>query len=304
MGHFVQDLRYAFRTLRKAPLFTSVAVLSLALGIGANTAIFTLVNQLILQLLPVRDPEQLVPADRPADNTTAAIRAATRSPIPCTRISATRTRSSRECFAASAIPSASATRAEPSSSPGELVSGNYFPVLGVGAALGRVFTAQDDLIQGGHPIAVLSYGYWKTRFAADLSVIGRKIVLNGSPAHHRGRQSPRGSMAWSQGTRRKFRVPMTMKHELTPSSTASTTVAAASRRFSDASSRESPWNEPKAGLQPLFHQILQREVQEKDFARATEHTRQQFLKMWMDVLARLPKAVPDCASSSPIRCSP
>src|ERR1700758_2486530 len=60
MGNFVQDLRYAFRTLRKAPLFTSVAVLSLALGIGANTAIFTLVNQLILRLLPVRDPEQLV----------------------------------------------------------------------------------------------------------------------------------------------------------------------------------------------------------------------------------------------------
>src|ERR1035441_8517603 len=64
---------------------------------------------------------------------------------------------------------------------GELVSGNYFPVLGVGAALGRVFTAQDDLIQGGHPIAVLSYGYWKTRFAADPSVIGRKIVVNGYP---------------------------------------------------------------------------------------------------------------------------
>ena len=60
MGNLVQDLRYAFRTLRKAPLFTAVAVLSLALGIGANTAIFTLVNQLILQLLPVRDPEQLV----------------------------------------------------------------------------------------------------------------------------------------------------------------------------------------------------------------------------------------------------
>ena len=60
MGNFLQDLRYAFRTLRKAPLFTAVAVLSLALGIGANTAIFTLVNQLILQMLPVRNPEQLV----------------------------------------------------------------------------------------------------------------------------------------------------------------------------------------------------------------------------------------------------
>src|SRR5215471_3143127 len=64
---------------------------------------------------------------------------------------------------------------------GELVSGNYFPVLGVGAALGRVFTAQDDLNQGGHPIAVLSYAYWQSRFGGDTGVIGKKVMVNGYP---------------------------------------------------------------------------------------------------------------------------
>src|SRR5579862_4070104 len=62
---------------------------------------------------------------------------------------------------------------------GELVSGNYFPVLGVGAALGRVFTASDDLIQGGHPLAVLSYGYWRSRFGAARDIVGKQIVVNG-----------------------------------------------------------------------------------------------------------------------------
>jgi hypothetical protein len=135
-----QDLRFAFRTLRKAPLFTSVAVVSLALGIGAHTAIFSLIDQLISQMLPVAEPEQLVPLS----------------------------------------PLGPVWQQELAS--GELVSGNYFPVLAVGAALGRVFTAQDDLNQDRqHPIAVLSYGYWQRRFAGDPDVLGKKLVLNGYP---------------------------------------------------------------------------------------------------------------------------
>ena len=166
MGNFVQDLRYAFRTLRKAPLFTSVAVLSLALGIGANTAIFTLVNQLILQLLPVRDPEQLVlltaRGSHYGSNTGAN---AISYPMYQDFRDKNQVFQGMFCRFGSGFSLTYEGRTELIS--GELVSGNYFPVLGVGAALGRVFTAQDDLIQGGHPIAVLSYGYWKTRFAAD-----------------------------------------------------------------------------------------------------------------------------------------
>jgi predicted permease len=166
---------------------------------------------------------------------------------------------------------------------GELVSGNYFPVLGVGPALGRVFTARDDLIQGAHPIAVLSYGYWKTRFAADPSVIGRKIVLNGYPLTIVG-VSRQGFDGVEPGYAPQLRVPMMMKHQLTDSFYSLNNRRG---RFAQVFGRLKPGvtlEQAKAGLQPLFYQILSMEVREKDFARATEHTRQQFLKMWMDVL--------------------
>jgi predicted permease len=166
---------------------------------------------------------------------------------------------------------------------GELVSGNYFPVLGVGAAVGRVFTAQDDLIQGGHPIAVLSYAYWKTRFVADPNVIGRKIVMNGYPLTIVG-VSRQGFDGVEPGYSPQVRVPMMMKGQLTDRFYSLNNRRG---RFAQAFGRLKPGvtlEQAKAGLQPLFHQILQMEVQDKEFSGATEHTRQQFLKMWMDVL--------------------
>ena len=108
------------------------------------------------------------------------------------------------------MPSASLSMAARNWSRARLVSGNYFPVLGVGAALGRVFTASDDLYQGGHPLAVLSYGYWKTRFAGDPGVIGRKIVVNGYPLTVIG-VSQAGLRRVEPGYSPQIRVPMTMK---------------------------------------------------------------------------------------------
>jgi predicted permease len=282
MGNFVQDLRYAVRTLRKAPLFTSVAVLSLALGIGANTAIFTLVNQLILQLLPVRDPEQLVllTARGPHYGSNTGSNSIS-YPMYQDFRGKNEVFQGMFCRYGSAFSLTYEGRTELIS--GELVSGNYFPVLGVGAALGRVFTAQDDLIQGGHPIAVLSYGYWKTRFAGDPGVIGRKIVVNGYPLTIVG-VSRQGFDGVEPGYSSQVRVPMMMKQELTDRFY---TLNNRRGRFAQVFGRLKPGvtlEQAKAGLQPLFHQILQMEVQDKDFAKATEHTRQQFLKMWMDVL--------------------
>jgi predicted permease len=281
MGYFVQDLRYAFRTLRKAPLFTSVAVLSLALGIGANTAIFTLVNQLILQLLPVRDPQQLVLLTARGSHYGSNTGPNSISyPMYQDFRDKNQVFQGMFCRFGNAFSLTYEGRTELIS--GELVSGNYFPVLGVGAAVGRVFTAQDDLIQGGHPIAVLSYGYWKTRFAADPNVIGRKIVMNGYPFTVVG-VSRQGFDGVEPGSSPQVRVPMMMKHQLTDFYTLNNRRG----RFTQAFGRLKPGvtlEQAKAGLQPLFHQILQMEVQDKEFARATEHTRQQFLKMWMDVL--------------------
>jgi predicted permease len=282
MGNFLQDLRYAFRTLRKAPLFTSVAVLSLALGIGANTAIFTLVDQLLLQLLPVRDPQQLVlltaRGQHYGSNTGSN---AISYPMYQDFRDKNEVFQGMFCRYGTSLSLTYEGRTE--LIQGELVSGNYFPVLGVGPALGRVFTARDDLIQGAHPIAVLSYGYWKTRFAADPSVIGRKIVLNGYPLTIVG-VSRQGFDGVEPGYAPQLRVPMMMKHQLTDSFYSLNNRRG---RFAQVFGRLKPGvtlEQAKAGLQPLFYQILSMEVREKDFARATEHTRQQFLKMWMDVL--------------------
>ena len=282
MGNFLQDLRYAFRTLRKAPLFTSVAVLSLALGIGANTAIFTLVDQLLLQLLPVRDPQQLVlltaRGQHYGSNTGSN---AISYPMYQDFRDKNEVFQGMFCRYGTSLSLTYEGRTE--LIQGELVSGNYFPVLGVGPALGRVFTARDDLIQGAHPIAVLSYGYWKTRFAADPSVIGRKIVLNGYPLTIVG-VSRQGFDGVEPGYAPQLRVPMMMKHQLTDSFYSLNNRRG---RFAQVFGRLKPGVtivQAKAGLQPLFYQILSMEVREKDFARATEHTRQQFLKMWMDVL--------------------
>jgi predicted permease len=281
MGNFVQDLRYAFRTLRKAPLFTSVAVLSLALGIGANTAIFTLVNQLILQLLPVRDPEQLVLLTARGSHYGSNTGSNALS-YPMYQDFRDKNQVFRGMFCRFSNGFSLTYEGRTELVVGELVSGNYFPVLGVGAAVGRVFSAQDDLMQGGHPIAVLSYGYWKTRFAADPAVIGKKIVLNGYPLTIVG-VSRAGFDGVEPGYSPQIRVPMTMKHQITQFYPLNDRRG----RFAQVFGRLKPGvtlEQAKAGLQPLFHQILSMEVREKDFARATEHTRQQFLKMWVDVL--------------------
>ena len=283
MAPLWQDLRYACRTLRKSPLFTTVAVFSLALGIGANTAIFTLINQLILRLLPVQHPEELVlltsRGSHYGSNTGSN---AISYPMYQDFRDKNQVFSSMFCRYGMTMSLSSEGHTELVS--GELVSGNYFPVLGVGAAIGRVFTASDDLYQDSHPLAVLSYSFWKTRFAGDRGVIGRRVVLNGYPFTVVG-VSREGFEGVEPGTAPQVRIPMMMKREVTGGPWYSLNDRRG--RFVQAFGRLKPGETltaAKAGLQPLFHQILQMEVQDKAFAKATEYTKQQFLKMWMDVL--------------------
>jgi predicted permease len=167
---------------------------------------------------------------------------------------------------------------------GELVSGNYFPVLGVGAAAGRVFTAADDLYQGAHPLAVLSYGYWKTRFNLDPGIIGKRITVNGYPLTVVG-VSQAGFDGVEVGYSPQVRIPMMMKKEMTPGPWYSLNDRRGS--FVQAFGRLKPGmtlESAKAGLQPLYHQILEMEVKDPVFSRATEYTRQQFRRNWIDVL--------------------
>ena len=151
MAAFLQDFRFALRTLRKAPLFTLVAVLSLAMGIGANTAIFTLIHQLILQLLPVDRPEELVLLTSRGDHYGSNTGANALS-YPMYQDIRDRNQVFQGLFCKFGFTASLNFEGRTELISGELVSGNYFPVLGAGAALGRVFTASDDLTQGGHPL--------------------------------------------------------------------------------------------------------------------------------------------------------
>src|SRR5437870_3730806 len=171
------EFRYAVRSLARSPVFTSVAVLSLALGIGANTGVFTMLDQVLLHLLPVQDPERLVQLAEVGFHYGSNTGMNSLSyPIYTDLRDQNQVFSGMLCRFQRPVSVSFAGRNERAS--GELVSGTYFSVLGVRPALGRLFTADEDRTPGGAPLAVLSYDYWKTRFAADPSVIGKQMVVN------------------------------------------------------------------------------------------------------------------------------
>ena len=188
MGSLFQDVRYGLRMLRKSPAFTAVAVLTLALGIGANTAIFTVVNALLLKMLPIKAPQQLVLLGDPGMvggrwNGTPSIDFFS---YPLYREFRAKTTAFTGLAAAAAedqIEINSDPRGAASSEvvDGRLVSGNYFPVLGVDAAAGRLLTESDDTQESANPVVVLSYGYWSRKFAHSPTIIGKEIRLNGYP---------------------------------------------------------------------------------------------------------------------------
>ena len=174
----IQDLRFAVRMLTKERWFTAVAVVSLALGIGANTAIFSLINTLMLRPLPVRGPQQLVQfmSVYPGDPRMNGF-----PYVHYERMRDTNTVFSDVIGGAPARLSVSREGSDPQPVSGWYVTGNFFPALGVQPVLGRLLRAQDDRIGGGAAVAVLSWSYWSTRFAADPAIVGSQITINDVP---------------------------------------------------------------------------------------------------------------------------
>src|ERR1700732_17477 len=203
----LRDIHYAWRQMRKNPGFTLVAVLTLALGIGANTGIFTLVNAVLLKSLPVPDPEQLFlvrMSDGLAENT--------RFSYPLFENMRTALPQSVS-VAAMTWPSdfyANFGNTQPEMVTGQLVSGNYFPTIETHPTLGRLLTVDDDHVVGGSPVAVISYGCWQRRFGQDRNLIGRKIVVNGMPLEIVGVAAP-GFFGTKAGTAPEFWLPTTMQ---------------------------------------------------------------------------------------------
>ncbi|MGA3202678.1 MAG: ABC transporter permease, partial [Bryobacteraceae bacterium] len=284
MGHFLNDIRYAFRTFRKSPVFVAVAVLSLALGIGANTAIFTLVDQVLLRLLPVKDPQQLVLLWGRGSHY-GSNNGPNRLSYPMYEDFRDKNQVFSGMFCRQEMGFSLNFEGRTEMISGELVSGTYFPVLGVGAALGRVFNPTDDQTPGGEPYAVLSYRYWMSRFAGDPGVIGKKLVLNGYPYTVVG-VSQAGFDGTDPTQSPQVRIPVMMKLQ-TAEIFGPYDLKNRRGRWVNAYGRLKPGvtiEQATASLQPLMHQMLEMEVLEKDFSRAAPETKQAFLRMWMELL--------------------
>jgi predicted permease len=277
MGALYTDIRFALRTLLRSRLFTCVAVLSLALGIGANTAIFTLLDQLILRSLPVKQPEQLVMiwSTGPHMGNNRGPRA---SSYPMYREFQQKASAFSYVFCRFFTPLSVSFDNRTERVNAELVSGNYFDALSVKPAIGRVFSPeQDDRVYKGHPAVVLSHDYWTSRFNADPGVVGRKILVNNYPMVIVG-VSAAGFSGLDPSTSPEIRVPIQMKPLMTAG-------------WDDLGNRRSQWihtfarmkpgftlQSAKASLQPLFHQILEQEVTQDDLPKASQYYRDRFLK--------------------------
>ena len=315
MRHLSRDLRYAFRGLTRSPLFTAVALLSIALGIGANTAIFTLVDEVLLRRLPVREPDQLVLfngarvhygsnsggnmlsfpmyedfrnnfVDTATASSTPRVSQPLPNPAPTPKIFS-------GILARRSMAMVVSIDGQSERVPAELVSGTYFQVLGIGAAIGRVITPDDDRERHAAPVAVLSYDYWRNRFGSDPNVLGKTIIANNHSLTIVG-VSQAGFDGVDIGYVPNLRVPVTMKAEMTPN-------------WDDMDNRRSRWvnvfarlkpgvnREQALGvLQPYFHGLLEQEVLGPAFSTATPYTRDQFLKGAMELL-------PAAQGRSPIR---
>ena len=257
MGSLLQDIRYGWRRLRQSPAFTIVAVLTLALGIGANTAIYTLLDQALLRSLPVNQPNRLLLL-RYSGTDTGDSSTRTDEHLYFSYPMYHDLRDHNTVF--SGLIATDWARVgvqwhnQPELADAELVSGNYFDVLGVQAALGRLFVPSDDLAQEASPVVVLSFGYWQRRFDSDPQVVNQSISINGHPFTIIGVAQP-GFQSVAGGDNPSIFAPMMMRPGITPGS-------------NDLEKRRSKWlnivgrlkpglsrEQAQAGIDPLWHSI-------------------------------------------------
>jgi len=262
MDTLLQDVRYGVRMLLKSPAFTVVAVLMLALGIGANTAIFSLTYQVLLRALPVRNPEQLVvlrsPGDKPGHTSSDGDDAASFS-YPLYKDLRDRNPAFSGLLARFGVALSVAGQGSTERAVGELVSGNYFQVLGVTPALGRVFSLQDETAPGANPVAVLSYGYWTRHFGRDPAILNKQLTVNGTLLTVVGVARP-AFTGVQLGAFTDVFIPITMKPQMTPNWNG---LEDPKDHWVAILGRLKPgFSRPRAqvALQPVYHALLQSEL--------------------------------------------
>ena len=218
MGGLWQDLKLALRVFRKSPAFAAIVVLTLALGTGANTAIFTLLDQVMLRLLPVERPDRLVLLHAPgAFSGWTTQHSDTVMPLSDPVYQGLRDRTSvfSGVLAHYPTPIHLSTGAQTDNVTGDMVSGSYFEVLGLRPAVGRLITPQDDRVPSGHPVVVLGNGLFQRRFGGDPGIVGQTISVNNHPMTVVG-VAPVGFDGTEVGSSIDVYVPLSMQQEVQP----------------------------------------------------------------------------------------
>ncbi len=263
--NFIQDVRYAFRQLRKSPGFAATAIITLALTIGANTAIYSVFDQVLLRNLPVRDPKSLVVFEYKGSHTGSTSNHGGPSgayfSYPMYKDLRDRNTVFDGVIASNVAQVGVQWHNQPELANAEMVTGNYFDVLGVRPAAGRLFVQADDMVENGNPLVVLSYSYWQRRFGLDPKVVGDSILINGHPFTVIGVAAP-GFQSMQTGFTPAVYTPMTRKPQVTPG-------------WNDLDNRRSIWlniigrlkpgisaAQAEAGLDPLWHSIREEELKE------------------------------------------
>ena len=268
----LQDIVYAIRNLRRSPLFTLVALVSLALGIGANSAVFTIADQVLLRPIPVKHARELVAFTNPGPQS-GSVWGQNRFSYPMYRDF----RDHNSVFegVAARFPTdlnlSYNNRSERIRA--ELVSGTWFDTLGLTTALGRGLSASDDRLPGAHPVVVLTYDYWKSRFSGNAGILNQTVLLNGYPMTVVGVVAP-GYHGFDPGARVDALVPTMMKAQMTP-----TWDGLNDRRFIwlQLVGRLRPGvsqRRAQASLEPYYHGLLIMEMQSMKFR--TERSREGF----------------------------
>src|SRR5215471_7207866 len=273
---FAYDLRFSARSFRRSPSFTATAVLSFALGIGATTAIYSLVDQVVLHALPVRDPQRLVVFEW--NGVTASVNAFGTYNLlsyPLCRDLQQQERFFDGAFCRAATTIALSTGGDPVPTAAEIVSGTYFPVLGIQPSIGRLFTNDDDGVPGASPVVVISHDFWKSQFASASDIVGRKVLVNRHPMTIVGVAAP-GFRGIDVGEVPSIWIPAAMSGDALPG-------------FDQLLNRRVRWMqvfgrlrpdvtpaEAQTGLQPWFKAMLAEDALRPEFPRITADRRQRY----------------------------
>ncbi len=272
---FVYDFRFSMRSFLRNPSFSATVVLSLALGIGATTAIYSLVDQVVLRALPVREPEKLVLIDWIGEQAAEGRGSYNIMSYPMCRALQQQVRFFDGVFCRHATQVNVSTGKEARPAGAEIVSANYFRVLGVTPALGRIFGEEDDGPAGSNPVVVLSYDFWKTQMASAPDVVGRKVLVNSHPMTVAGVAAP-AFRGIDVGEVPAFWIPVSMAAWATPGWDP---LLARRTRWMQILGRLQPnvsLVEAQTGLQPWFQAMLQEDSRREGFPPLTPDRRAKF----------------------------